>query len=159
MKVQIIILIALIFLVSCKNSPPDGKYIIYSTKPTDYRSNYFYSEKKSSDLANYLKGREFDFQFSKNLVILSGYDSKKITFEIDKGYDIPTIKSKNFLSVPDINGYNHSMHLKYGDEEEPEILKIRLRVARNNQFRDTSLVSNDDHQFAEVDLKLKNLNN
>lgn len=157
MKVQITTLIILIFFASCKNTPIDGKYIVYSAKPSDFNSNYFYSQEKSVYLSDYLTGREFNFQFLGDIVTLDGYDLKKITLNIDEGMNIPSVKSKHYLSFPNINGYEHGMHLSYGHEEEPNILKIRLRVARNNHFRDTSLVSSIDHQFAEVDLKLKNL--
>jgi hypothetical protein len=157
MKAQILILIIFISLVSCRKAPVDGKYFVYSAKPSGFNSNYFYSEEKSVNLSDYLTGREFEFQFSNDLVTLSGYDTKKVTFNIDKGYDIPSIKSKHYASFPKINGYDHNMHLSYGNEEKPDELYIRLRVKRNNNFRDTSMVTTDDSQFAEVDLKLKNL--
>lgn len=158
MKAPIIfILVTTLLFYSCRPTQPNGKYLIYFGKTSEYVSNPFYSEQKSLQLKNFLVGREFDIEFKDDIAILNGYDTKKIIF-----VENPSMKSSNsymrtYTTVIEINGFDNILSLNTSSRDNSNDLKLTLRLTKNNKFRDTSMVTFSDKRFAELYLKLKHI--
>ncbi|WP_029275095.1 hypothetical protein [Pedobacter borealis] len=160
MKSPILIVLATcLFLFSCKRSQPNGKYLVYSGQTSNYVSNPYYDEQSSRKIKDELMGKEFNIAFKDEIVIIDGFDNKKIVLNADQAYNKINPNIQLYSSGSVSKGYHNMVSLFTGTKENSTDLKIRMRRSHDNDFRDTSLVTDNDRKFVELSFDLKNLSN